>query len=200
MKELTYATTNAAKVVSMQETLRGIVKVRGLGAGEKVAVEEGPDILENATRKARAYYDRLQRPVFAHDCSLWFEDVPESDQPGAAIRRSVGPNVTDDQLLAAYIDIVKRHGRITARFKNALVCFIDGDTFFTINEPSNESDPFYLVDVPYGGSAMEGYPLDRISVDPKTGRYLIEAGIRECDMQMAKAYRRLFTEISKTMR
>ena len=53
---------------------------------------------------------------------LYFEDVPEAVQPGVHVRTVNGVYLTDEQMLEHYIGLVKRDGRLTAKYRNA-ICY-----------------------------------------------------------------------------
>ena len=88
---LLYATTNQAKL----ESIRRITKILGLeiiglndlkNRPEFCNVkfpeidETGSNPLENATIKAKAYYDAFGIPVFSCDSGLYFDEVDEINQ------------------------------------------------------------------------------------------------------------------------
>lgn len=90
--KLLYGTGNHAKLESMRRRLKGLdLEILGLGDMEKEApeVEEnGKTPLENARQKALAYYEAFGIPVFSCDSGLYFEGVPDEDQPGQIAART----------------------------------------------------------------------------------------------------------------
>lgn len=179
--KLLYATGNPAKFTAMQNRLSELgielISLRDLRAQEiriPDVPETGSTPLENARQKALAYYEAFRMPVFSCDSGLYFEDVPEEIQPGVHVRTVNGVYLTDEQMLAHYIGLVKRYGRLTARYRNA-ICFVQGpEHSYEAMEPDMESEKFWLTDTPHSSIRRAGFPLDSISVDPRTGQYFYD--------------------------
>ena len=86
--KLLYGTTNRAKLDAMKKALAGLpIEMIGLGdlSGPLPKIEEdGATPLENAQRKARAYYEAFGIPVFSCDSGLYFDEVqPQEQEEGA---------------------------------------------------------------------------------------------------------------------
>ena len=113
-------------------------------------------------------------PVFSSDSGLYFEDVPEAVQPGVHVRTVNGVYLTDEQMLEHYIGLVKRYGRLTAKYRNAICYVQDEEHVYEAMEPDMESEKFWLTDVPHSSIRREGFPLDSISLDPGTGKYFYD--------------------------
>ena len=179
--KLLYGTGNPAKVAAMQNRLSELgielISLKDLQAqGKEIPAvpETGNTPLENARQKAHAYYEAFQMPVFSCDSGLYFEDVPEEIQPGVHVRTVDGEHLTDEQMLAHYIGLVKRYGRITAKYRNA-ICFVqDPEHSYEAMTPDMESEKFWLTDIPHSSIRRVGFPLDSISLDPQTGKYFYD--------------------------
>ena len=179
--KLLYGTGNPAKVAAMQNRLSELgielISLKDLQAqGKEIPAvpETGNTPLENARQKAHAYYEAFQMPVFSCDSGLYFEDVPEEIQPGVHVRTVDGEYLTDEQMLAHYIGLVKRYGRITAKYRNA-ICFVqDPEHSYEAMTPDMESEKFWLTDIPHSSIRRAGFPLDSISLDPQTGKYFYD--------------------------
>ena len=189
--ELLYGTTNPGKLDAMSRALAPLgltlVGLRGLGLPIPAVEEEGNTILENDEQKARAYYKAFGRPVFSCDSGLYFDELPEAEQPGLHVRRVNGRSLTDAEAQEYYGAMARRHGgRLTARFRNAIFLTVDGDTCFSSADESLASPPFWLVEKPHPRH-VEGFPLDAMSVDPATGRYHYDMGETLADS--AETYR-----------
>ena len=125
--KLLYATGNPAKFTAMQNRLSELdielISLRDLRA-QGIPIPDVPETgntpLENARQKALAYYEAFRMPVFSCDSGLYFEDVPEEIQPGVHVRTVNGVYLTDEQMLAHYTGLVKRYGRLTAKYRNAI--------------------------------------------------------------------------------
>ena len=179
--KLLYGTGNPAKVAAMQNRLSelGIELItlkdlRAQGIEIPDVPETGNTPLENARQKAHAYYEAFQMPVFSCDSGLYFDDVPEEIQPGVHVRTVNGEYLTDEQMLAHYIGLVKRYGRLTAKYRNA-ICFVqDAEHTYEAMTPDMESEAFWLTDTPHSSIRRPGFPLDSISLDPQTGKYFYD--------------------------
>lgn len=180
--KLLYATTNKAKLESMQRVTNslnieiiGLKDLQNLQEFKNIELpqidESGKNPLENAIIKAKAYYKVLQLPLFSCDSGLYFENVDEKDQPGTHIRRVNGKTLTDEEALEHYAKLATSYGgKIKAKYKNAICLIIDEKNIFSSMDSSLEIEPFYLVDKPHS-KVVEGFPLDSLSVDIKTEKY-----------------------------
>ncbi len=179
--KLLYATGNPAKFTAMQNRLSELgielISLRNLRA-QGIPIPDVPETgntpLENARQKALAYYEAFRMPVFSCDSGLYFEDVPEEIQPGVHVRTVNGVYLTDEQMLAHYIGLVKRYGRLTAKYRNAICYVQDGEHSYEAMEPDMESEKFWLTDKPHSSIRRAGFPLDSISLDPRTGQYFYD--------------------------
>lgn len=180
--KLLYATTNNAKLKSMQRVTNslnieiiGLKDLQNLQKFKNIELpqidESGKNPLENAIIKAKAYYKVLQIPLFSCDSGLYFENVDEKDQPGTHIRRVNGKTLTDEEALEYYAKLATSYGgKIKAKYKNAICLIFNKDKIFTSMDKSLEIEPFYLVDKPHQ-KITSGFPLDSLSVDIKTEKY-----------------------------
>lgn len=180
--KLLYATTNKAKLESMQRVTNslnieiiGLKDLQNLQEFKNIELpqidESGKNPLENAIIKAKAYYKVLQLPLFSCDSGLYFENVDEKDQPGTHIRRVNGKTLTDEEALEYYASLATSYGgKIKAKYKNAICLILDEKNIFSSMNSSLEIEPFYLVNKPHS-KVVEGFPLDSLSVDIKTEKY-----------------------------
>lgn len=184
--EIIYGTGNHAKIAYMERVLRDLpLEIKGVEQAaflKKLTLPEvaetGTTPLENARQKAESYYNLFRSPVFSCDSGLYLWDhatgVPlaQEEQPGVCVRGREG-RYTDEELLAHYIALVRKHGQIRARYKNA-ICLIWNDR---LRAESMAEDlwgaPFLLADRPHP-KRVEGFPLDSISLDLETGRYFYD--------------------------
>lgn len=176
--KLLYGTGNPAKLSVMRNRLEqldieiiGLNDLRAEGRIVPKVVEDGNTPLENARRKAMAYYKAFQIPVFSCDSGLYFDNVPDEVQPGVYVRNVDGKCLSDDEMIDYYSGLVKVYGNLVARYRNA-ICFVMDDThIYEAMEQSMESEKFILTDKPHGTVRKEGFPLDSISLDIKTNKY-----------------------------
>lgn len=176
--KLLYGTGNPAKLESMKMRLAQLdIELLGLqdlvaeGKNIPKVPEDGNTPLENARQKAIAYYEAFQIPVFSCDSGLYFDDVPDELQPGVHVRNINGKCLSDDEMIEYYTGLVRKYGKLKARYKNA-ICFVkDREHIYEAMEPSMASEPFLLTDRPHSTVRKQGFPLDSLSVDSKTGQY-----------------------------
>lgn len=132
----------------------------------------------NAIQKALAWHKASGMPVFTQDSGLVLLDLPEdhTDQPGTHVRRPQGVSLNDDDMLAYYVALVRRHGgRLRAAWQDAVCLCLDDETCLTLVKPRDmlEADAFLLVDAPIA-ARHQGWPLDSMSINIRTGRYYLE--------------------------
>lgn len=176
--KLLYGTGNPAKLESMRSRLANLgIELLGLqdlmAEGKRIpkVPEDGNTPLENARQKAEAYYKAFGMPVFSCDSGLYFDNVPDEVQPGVHVRNVKGKCLTDDEMIAYYAGLAQTYGDLQARYKNA-ICFVkDEDHSYEAMEPSMASEPFLLTARPHSTIRKEGFPLDSLSVDIRTGQY-----------------------------
>lgn len=182
--KLLYGTGNPAKLNAMKKRLSGVgitlVGLKDLGCEIPEVVEDGKTPLENARKKAVAYFEAFRIPVFSCDSGLYIDGVPENEQPGVYVRRVNGKVLSDEQMIVHYSSLAKKYGNPTARYRNA-ICFVaDEKHIYEAMEPSMGSSAFILTSKPYP-VMKKGFPLDSLSVDIKTGKYYYELTGNELD-------------------
>lgn len=182
--KLLYGTGNPAKLNVMKKRLSGVgitlVGLKDLGCEIPEVVEDGKTPLENARKKAVAYFEAFRIPVFSCDSGLYIDGVPENEQPGVHVRRLNGKVLSDEQMIVHYSSLAKKYGNPTARYRNA-ICFVaDEKHIYEAMEPSMGSSAFILTSKPYP-VMKKGFPLDNLSVDIKTGKYYYELTGNELD-------------------
>lgn len=173
-----FATTNPAKVKKYKTILEenGVELITLADLDFKLDIEEnGKDAIENAYIKAKAYYDATGIPTIGMDNNLFIEGIPDELQPGVYVRRVGGKELTDDEMIEHYTNLVKDNGgRLTAKWVYGMViCQSGGTDNFTWSY-----DNFYLVDTP-SKVRNPGYPLDSISVMPGLNKYFVELTAEE---------------------
>ena len=182
--KLLYGTGNPAKLNAMKKRLSGVgitlVGLKDLGCEIPEVVEDGKTPLENARKKAVAYFEAFRIPVFSCDSGLYIDGVPENEQLGVHVRRVNGKVLSDEQMIVHYSSLAKKYGNPTARYRNA-ICFVaDEKHIYEAMESSMGSSAFVLTSKPYP-VMKKGFPLDSLSVDIKTGKYYYELAGNELD-------------------
>lgn len=111
--ELLYATNNNSKISNMKRRLGNlpveIVSPKDLNIKLNI-VENGTTAVENAIKKASAYYKATGIPTIAGDSGLYIENIPEEKQPGLFVRRVNGKELTDDEMIDYYTKLIDSIG------------------------------------------------------------------------------------------
>ena len=168
-----FATTNPAKIKKYKDKLNEkgieILTIDDLGINLKPE-ETGRNTIENATIKAKAYYDATGITSIGMDNSLYIEELPEELQPGTHVRRINGKELNDDGMIEYYLKLVKEYGgKLTAKWMYSMVIYDGKET----KQYSWSKGHFYLIDKP-SEKRNPGYPLDSISIMEATGKYFVD--------------------------
>lgn len=168
-----FATTNLAKVKKYKKALeeKGIELITINDLGFKLNIDEnGKNAIENAYIKAKTYYDATKMTTIGMDNCLFIEELPEEKQPGTHVRRINGKELTDEEMIVYYTNLVKEYGgRLTAKWVYGMVIYNGEEK----KEYTWTKSDFYLVDKPCN-KRNPGYPLDSISVMPENNQYWLE--------------------------
>ncbi|MCI8575011.1 MAG: non-canonical purine NTP pyrophosphatase, partial [Bacilli bacterium] len=120
-----FATTNQAKVLKYKKVLEehGIELITIKDLDFKLDIEEnGKNAIENAYIKAKAYWDITHIPTIGMDNNLFIEELPDDKQPGTYVRRVNGKELTDDEMIMYYSNLVKEYGgKLTAKWVYGMV-------------------------------------------------------------------------------
>ena len=168
-----FATTNLAKVKKYKKALeeKGIELITINDLDFKLNIDEnGKNAIENAYIKAKTYYDVTKMTTIGMDNCLFIEELPEEKQPGTHVRRINGKELTDEEMIVYYTNLVKEYGgRLTAKWVYGMVIYNGEEK----KEYTWTKSNFYLVDKPCN-KRNPGYPLDSISVMPENNKYWLE--------------------------
>ena len=172
-------TTNPAKAGVFARQLEGyeveLLTLTDLGI-RKHPDEDGKDPMENAMIKA-TYYGRFHDPVITEDSALYIKELPMDDprQPGLFVRRAPdGHEMTDEEMTEHYAALAHSlGGRVTAYWLDGYAICKDGRVTGFMDDQVSKVYAFYLVDKPHP-NCHKGWPIDRLSVDIRTGRYLTD--------------------------
>ena len=176
MKQIIFATSNQSKSKRFSKGLKelGIEVLSLKDIDVKLDIEEdGSTAIENALLKARACYKKTKKPCMGMDDTLYMEGVPEDMQPGLFVRRVNGKNLTDEEMIEHYTNLVKEYGingRINCKWVYGLA---------VINEKGEEAtytwskDNFYMVSS-RSDKINPGYPLNSISKYKRLDKYFTD--------------------------
>lgn len=168
-----FATTNPAKVKKYKNALeeKGIQLLTLKDLDINIKVEEtGKNTIENAYIKAKSYYEVAHIPTIGMDNCLFVEELSEEEQPGTHVRRVNGKELTDEEMIEYYTNLVKKHGdKLTAKWVYGMVIYNGKES----KEYTWSRNDLYLVAKPCEKRNL-GYPLDSISIVPEFNKYLVE--------------------------
>ncbi|MCQ4023048.1 MULTISPECIES: non-canonical purine NTP pyrophosphatase [unclassified Ruminococcus] len=182
--KLLYGTGNAAKLAAIKRRLEPLdIELIGLGELNTPipdVVEDGTTPLENAEKKARAYYKAFGMPVFSCDSGLYIEGISDDEQPGVHVRTVNGKYLSDTEMTEHYSALAEKYGDLTAKYKNAICLITDSEHIYKAMDESMASEPFIITAVPHK-VVKKGFPLDSLSIDIKTGKYYYDLNPEELD-------------------
>lgn len=198
--KIVYGTNNKSKVDLMKEALINIdielLSLKDFDINFPDVVEDGSTPLENARIKAKAYYDILKMPVFSCDSGLYIDNIPNELQPGLFVRRVNGKVLTDKETQEHYMNLAKKYGNVDGelicRYQNGICFIIDNKNTFESMDEGLSTDKFIMSSVPHQ-RMDEGFPLDSLSKDIKTGKYYHDMpGFRLGSGDMLENYKKFF--------
>lgn len=197
--KILYGTTNNAKLQAMKNTVETLgVEIVGLNDMDYEIPdvnENGNTPLQNAEIKALAYYEAFRMPVISCDSGLYFDEVKAEEQPGIHVRRVNGKELSDDEMINYYASLAEKYGgEITGRYRNAIYFILDENPHYSSMDLSIATEPFIMRSEPHT-KRVEGFPLDSLSVDIKSGKYYYDLEVKEVSTSTADGTRRFFIEI-----
>lgn len=201
--KLLYGTTNKAKIAVMENAVRDLgielISLNDLNCELPIIVENGKTPLENAEIKARAYYEAFHMPVFSCDSGLYFDELSDEEQPGIHVRRVNGRELSDEEMTGYYASLARKHGgKLTGRYRNAIYFILDEKSHYSSMDMSIVTEPFMLVSTPHP-KRVEGFPLDSLSKDMKTGEYYYDLEEREVSSNVEEGLRCFFEKVLEEM-
>ncbi len=197
--KILYGTTNKGKLQAMEKSVKTLdielIGLNDLNCDLPAINENGRTPLENAEIKARAYYEAFHMPVFSCDSGLYFDELDEEEQPGIHVRRVNGKELSDDEMIEYYATLAKQHGgEITGRYRNAIYFILDENHHYSSMDISIATEPFILGTKPHS-KRVEGFPLDSLSIDIKTGKYYYDLEVKDVSTSVDDGIRSFFAEI-----
>ena len=171
--KILFATTNPAKIKKYAQELMNknieVLTIKDLNLNLKVD-ENGKNAIENASIKAKAYYEATGIVTIGMDNTLYIEELPDEKQPGTHVRRVNGKELNDEEMIEYYTNLVHENGgKLTVKWIYGMAIYNGRESkTYTWNK-----DHFYFVDKP-SKQRNPGYPLDSISIIPEFNKYLVE--------------------------
>ena len=172
--KLLYATKNSAKIYNMKTRLKDLpielITPKDLNLNLNI-IEDGKSTTENALKKARAYYQATNIPTIAGDTILIISKLPINKQPGLYVRRINGKELTDDEMLNYYLELLNSIGGKSDAYYTTSLALITKSGVFTTEI---KEDRRILTNKIKRTEDKYKDPLDVISIDPYTGKYFTE--------------------------
>ena len=199
--KLLCGTTNEAKMNSIKRAVQPlgihIMGLNDLNCAIPQVAETGTTLLENARINANAYYEAFHMPVFSCDSGLYFDEVREDQQPGIYVRRVQGRELSDEEMIEYYGALARQYGgTLTARYRNAICLILDETTSYESMDLSLATEPFLLVSQPHP-RRVEGFPLDALSKDIKSGIYYYDMQEKDVSSGLENGVQRFFAQALK---
>ena len=172
--KLLYATSNDGKVYNMKRRVKGlpieVITPKDLGIKLEIN-EDGKTTVENAIKKAQAYYDYTKMPTIAGDSAMYIADLPKEKQPGLYIRRVGGKELSDEDMVEYYSRLIEKYGGTSEAWYLTGVALITEGGLSTIEIEENKSILTSKRDTLHTHRA---HSLDAITIDPACGKYYSE--------------------------
>ncbi len=128
MQKILLATRNTGKTIEMREALAGLPFT--LVTPSHLSIEGAPDetgssYAENATIKAKFFYDRSKLPTIADDSGIQVDAL--TDELGVFTRRwGAGPDASDEEWIGYFLERMRKEKNKRARFL-CTIAHIDQD-------------------------------------------------------------------------
>ena len=172
-------TTNPSKVKRFEDLLSDydveFYTLKDLGVADE-PLESGKTPEENAIIKAK-FYSSYFDVVICNDSGLYFEELPLDDirQPGLNIRTPNGRSrLSDEEAIEYYTKLISSlGGKVNAFYMDALAVYNKGEITVFPGKETVKTQSFYMVDK-VSDKRHEGWPLDSISVNKITNKYLVD--------------------------
>ena len=183
MREITFGTTNEAKMLQVRGALAPAgISVEGIKDKSLLPKvdEDGITASENARKKSLAYAKALGKTIFSMDNALYFEGLPFEKQPGLSVRRinNFQERPTDEQLLEYYSKLIEKLGGKIGGYWEFAICIANPQGKY---KETIIKSPRIFVSKP-SSTMVPGYPLESIQIEPNSEKYISEMTQEEQDV------------------
>lgn len=125
-------------------------------------IEDGKSAIENAIKKAQAYYEKTKIPTIAGDSGLFIDGIPSDKQPGLFVRRVNGKVLSDDEMIEYYTKLIESiGGKSTGYYITGLALITEQGLFTT-----EISEDKFILSSTISSNNHRGNPLDVMTIDP----------------------------------
>lgn len=178
--KLTIGTKNKAKVDQLKMALKDLsIEIQSLPDNKDYPEinENGKSVLDNARAKALNYAKLIGSPILSMDNGLFLEGLSDNQQPGLNVRHIDGRSdrPTDLEIVDYYSKLIRRLGGKINGYWEYGICIATphGET----KETTFRSERIFVSDP--SPKIIEGYPLESLQLDEKTGKYSSEMTLKE---------------------
>lgn len=139
--------------------------------------ETGTTPEENAIIKAK-FYGKYFDAVICNDSGLYFDEISLDDirQPGLNIRTPLNScRLSDEEMIDYYTKLVSElGGKVTAFYLDGIAVYNKGTVHsFMDADMAKTTGSFFMIDKA-SSNRFEGWPLDSLSINKKTGKYFVD--------------------------
>lgn len=195
--KLLFATGNELKYNLMKERLKPLNEIELITPKMMNihinVIEDGNTPDENATKKAKQYYEIANIPVIAEDSGLYIDKFNDDEQPGLFVKRVDGKeNLSDEKILEHYINKLNKYGGESLASYHTGVCLIDSEG--NIYSDTIIESKFLLTTKKSNITSVHGGILDCISYDIDSKKYFGERTLEEKNIhykELDEKYRQL---------
>ena len=176
VKELFFATKNKDKILKMKNRLEGlnikIITPYDIDLNININ-ENGTNVIENATIKAKAYYEAVKIPTVATDSALYVEKFIH--QPGLFVKRINNITLNDNELEKHYVDELNKIGGKSKAFYITGLALVQGEDIYSVEIKEDE----FLFISNMCNDRRTPDPLSRLEFDEKLNKYFCQLTINE---------------------
>lgn len=178
-------TTNPSKVNRFKYLLNGY-DIEFLTLKDSNILDEpeetGTTPEENAIMKAK-FYGRYFDVVICNDSGLYFDEIALDDvrQPGLNIRTPMNSHrLSDEEMIDYYSKLVSElGGKVNAFYLDGIAVYNKGKIHSYMDaDMAKSTGTFYMIDKA-SPNRFEGWPLDSLSVNRRTGKYFVDGREKE---------------------
>lgn len=143
-------------------------------------IEDGKTALENAIKKAKAYYEVTKMPVIAEDAGLLIDRFSDEEQPRLYVKRVNGTcGLSDEEVLNYYIDKLNEYGgESLAHYYTGVALIDENGNLYSDNVDETE---FLLTSKKCNTKSLSGGILEPISIDIQVNKYFDDRTKEEID-------------------
>jgi 8-oxo-dGTP diphosphatase len=196
MKKVLFATHNRAKLDLYKQMFAGhSIQLIGLDDLDvKHEVEEiGNDEQEIAAKKVTEYNHVSNLITISEDTGLYFEDLEPDVQPGTKINSINGVKLSEEERIAHYSELAKKHGgRLVGTYRKA-VAIHNGTPHMFVYERK-----VVFVDV-VSPKRNSGYPLNSVTITPEYNKYTVDLTDEENTSLNDKCHKEIYEFIKNTL-